>query len=164
MAARGAKLVRASAARLETPRLPWARANRTPASELLVGQRQYRLAAECDGARQRGCLRQQAFGVEPRGGDLAAIKSRVAFVFRKQARRDLCASRELPAPRDQAPQPQVWHRSRMRGAGCFAVRGNHPVDRILQRGGKVRTSVVPNRKRREPERNPGMAAALLVRG
>src|SRR6266853_761658 len=80
----------------ETRRLLRARANRTPASELLVGQRQYRLATQRDGARQRGCLRQQAFGVEPRGGDLAAIKTRVAFVFREQARRDLCSSRELP--------------------------------------------------------------------
>src|SRR3984893_5411502 len=120
-----------------TLRLPCAWADPTPASELLVGQCQYRLAALRDGVRQRGSLWQQAFGVEPRGGDLAAIKSGVTLVFRKQARGDLCASRELPAPRDQTPQPQVWHGSGMRGAGRFAVRRNHPVDRALQRGGSA---------------------------
>src|SRR5664279_2705818 len=107
----------------------------TPASELLVRQREHRLTADGDRACQCGCLRQQALGVEPRGGDLAAIEACVTLVLREQARSDLRAARELPASRHQTPQSQVRYGSCVRGTRRLAVRGHHPIDRTCERGG-----------------------------
>ena len=80
-------------------------------SELIGGQRQRGGAAVDDRLREGIRLRQQAFRIEARGGDLGAHERWIAVARLQPARSAIFAARrELPAAGNQSPQLEVRHR------------------------------------------------------
>ena len=107
------------------------------------------LAAVGDRLREALGLRQQAFGVVARRGDLRAHELGVAIVLRELARSAISAARPIcQPPAVKSPQLEVRHRRGVRQRAAAAVRGHQPVDRALQRGRRGRELQADRAQRR----------------
>src|SRR5437870_4607008 len=123
-------------------------ATAAPRSELLVGERQNALPGGDHRVLERGGLRQVIIGVEARRRDLGAIEIGIALAFREAPRCDERGARHLPAAGSESPEPEIWHRCRVRRAGIGPIRSRNPFDGCLERGCGRRKLAANRRKLR----------------